>query len=224
MAFSHQFVVPDPSVQIEVLLHRLVSGTNADTSRVSELSSSETHRLSPQIVSLLSSDNISPTQKAWTRGLSLILESTILSAVEVSILKPISKLGHNSGVIDISYSSIGQGGGCPEFIVMVLGRDQGGYHGEGPLERPVSSSLNQHPVGKSCPVTSTNDIHIVHVRSRDFGSNLGNEVDDEADVIRLALFCVNVPAPLITIRSHNDTVITQPASHKNGISLATISM
>ena len=39
----------------------------------------------------------------------------------------------------------------------------------------------------------TCDIDIVHVRLRNFVSNLGNQVQNKLDVISFALFGVNIP-------------------------------
>ena len=39
----------------------------------------------------------------------------------------------------------------------------------------------------------TGNVDVVHVRGRNLGSNLGDEVQDELDVIRLALLGVHIP-------------------------------
>ena len=93
-----------------------------------------------------------------------------------------------------------------------------------PSEWPVCPGLNKEPIGEGGTITGPDDVDIVHVSSRDLSPNFSDEVDDEADIVRLARLSVDIPASLITIWSHNDTVISQPASYRDGVSLATITM
>merc|ERR1719244_993442 len=61
MALPHQLVVPDPAPEVAVLLHWLVSCPNTHPCRVIQLCSSVSHGHCPEVVSLLSSYNISST-------------------------------------------------------------------------------------------------------------------------------------------------------------------
>ena len=56
-----------------------------------------------------------------------------------------------------------------------------------PSERPVGVRGYDKPVGEAAPVTVTRDVHVIHVGCRDLLANLGDQVQDELHVVRLAL-------------------------------------
>ena len=94
----------------------------------------------------LSCDNLSPFEKPRPRVLSIILDSPILSAMEVSILKIdmissmlelksqnlkiSSKCWYHGDTEVVRFSIISRFGKLPEFVIMVLWSYQGGDHGE----------------------------------------------------------------------------------------------
>ena len=81
----------------------------------------------------------------------------------------------------------------PELAVVVLRSNEGGDHGEGSLERSVRPGVDEELVGESCSVAGARNVDIGHVSSGDLSSNLGNQVKDELDIIRLALLLVHIP-------------------------------
>ena len=79
----------------------------------------------------------------------------------------------------------------------------------------------------------TSNVDIVHVSCGDLLANLGDQVQNELDIIRLACPRVNIPreklvniqsllflpASLISIGGHDDAVISEERSKTSGVSL-----
>ena len=95
------------------------------------------------------------------------------------------------------------------------------------MEGSVRPRVDQQLVGQGGSVAGAGDVDIVHVRGGDLLSNLGNQVQDELDIISLALLSIHIPlinatmldinrhslpASLVTIWSHDDGVITKEGS------------
>ena len=81
----------------------------------------------------------------------------------------------------------------PELVIVVLWPNERGDHWEGSLEGSVSPGVDEELVGESSSVAGAGNVDIVHVSGRDLSSDLGNEVKDELNIIRLALLCVHIP-------------------------------
>ena len=81
----------------------------------------------------------------------------------------------------------------PELVIVVLDPDEGGDHGEGPVEGSVRPGGDQQLVGQGGAIAGPGDVDIVHVRGGDLVSNLGDQVKDELDIISLALLSVHIP-------------------------------
>ena len=86
-------------------------------------------------------------------------------------------------------------------------------------------------------VPLTGDVDIVHVSGGNLFANLLDQIQDELNIISLALLRVNIPrrpfrriiiafsflpAPLVAVWSHNDAVIPKEASERSGVTLASI--
>jgi hypothetical protein len=161
--------------------------------------------------------------------------------MKVSILKVVSKCRNSCGVIHVCFSSSCGHREFPELAIIILGRNERRNHRECseiyrqmrfvnfvhpfpslPSERSVCPSPNDEAICKGSTIASPYDVDIVHICSRNLCPNLGNQVNNEADIVRLALLSVDVPAPLIAISRNNDTVISQPAAKNSCISLTTI--
>ena len=84
-------------------------------------------------------------------------------------------------------------------------------------------------------------VDIVHVRLGNLRPDLGDQVQDELHIIRLALLVVNIPtsyrldrvwtlssihspAPLIAIRSNNDAVVSQETFEWSSVALAAVTV
>ena len=76
-----------PAVKGLVLECWLGSGAHTGTLRVTQLSSGVPHGLGPEIVSQLGSDDLGIAKEGRSGVLTLVLDSSILCAMEVSILK-----------------------------------------------------------------------------------------------------------------------------------------
>ena len=61
------------------------------------------------------------------------------------------------------------------------------------MEGSVRSSVDQQLVGEGGSVTGSGDVDIVHVSSGNLLTNLGNQVQDELDIISLALLSIHIP-------------------------------
>ena len=61
------------------------------------------------------------------------------------------------------------------------------------MERSVHSSVDQQLVGEGGSVTGAGDVDVVHVSSGDLLSYFCNQVQDELDVVSLALLSINIP-------------------------------
>ena len=81
----------------------------------------------------------------------------------------------------------------PELVIVVLDPNQGGDHGEGSVERSVHSSVDQQLVGEGGSVAWAGDVDIVHVSGGNLLSNFGNQIQNELDIISLALLSINIP-------------------------------
>ena len=62
-----------------------------------------------------------------------------------------------------------------------------------PVEWSVCSSVDQQLVGEGGSVTGSSNVDIVHVSGGDLLTNLGNQIQDELDVVSLALLSINIP-------------------------------
>ena len=88
----------------------------------------------------------------------------------------------------------------PELVIVVLDPNQRGDHGECSMEGSVRPGVDQQLVSEGSPVTGAGNVDIVHVSGWDLLTNLGNQIQDELDVISLALLSINIPET-ITILS-----------------------
>ena len=68
------------------------------------------------------------------------------------------------------------------------------------MEGSVCSSVDQQLVGEGGSVTRAGDVDIVHVCSRNLLSNLGNQIQDELDIVSLALLSINIPKMNLTMQ------------------------
>ena len=62
-----------------------------------------------------------------------------------------------------------------------------------PVEGSVCSSVDQQLVGEGGSVTGASDVDIVHVSGGNLLSNFGNQIQNELDIISLALLSINIP-------------------------------
>ena len=68
------------------------------------------------------------------------------------------------------------------------------------MEGSVRSSVDQQLVGEGGSVTRASDVDIVHVSGRNLLSNLGNQIQDELDIVSLALLSINIPKMNLTMQ------------------------
>merc|ERR1719492_677349 len=203
MTLPNELVMTTSTIQVLVLLGWFGVSSNIHPITVCHLSSSEPHGFGPNIVSQLSCDNLSPFEKPWSRVLSIILDSPILSAMEVSILKISSKCWYHGDTEVIRFSISSRLGKLPELVIMVLWSYQGGDHGECSFERSVSSSIDKDLISQSCSIAGASNVDIIHVSLWDLCSNLSNEIKNKLDVISFALLCIHIPTSFIAIWCHN---------------------
>ena len=82
------------------------------------------------------------------------------------------------------------------------------------MERSVNSCLNEHPVGDGSAIACSQKSDIIGVGGRVLLHHLLDELQEEGNIIRLALLSIDVPAPLVTIRGSDDDIVakvTEPA-------------
>ena len=68
------------------------------------------------------------------------------------------------------------------------------------MEGSVRPGVDKQLVSEGSPVTGAGNVDIVHVSGWDLLTNLGNQIQDELDIISLALLSINIPET-ITILS-----------------------
>ena len=61
------------------------------------------------------------------------------------------------------------------------------------MEGSVRPSADQELVGEGGSVTGASNVDIVHVSGGDLPTNLGNQGQNELDIISLALLSINIP-------------------------------
>ena len=110
----------------------------------------------------------------------------------------------------------------PELILMILWTYERGDHGEDSLERSVSSSSDEELVSESCSIAGASNVYIVHISSWYLLTNLSNQIQYELNIICFAFLIVDIPAPLIAIRSYNDAGISKEVTKGCCVTLPTI--
>ena len=110
----------------------------------------------------------------------------------------------------------------PELILMILWSNERGDHGEDSLEWSVSSSSDEQLVGESCSIAGASNVYIVHISSWYLLTNLSNQIQYELNIISFAFLIVDIPAPLIAIRSYNDAGISKEVTKGCCVTLPTI--
>ena len=70
------------------------------------------------------------------------------------------------------------------------------------MEGSVRPGADQELVSKGGPVAGAGNVDIIHVSGWDLFANLGNQVQDELDIISLALLSIHIPKN-VTILSVN---------------------
>lgn len=92
------------------------------------------------------------------------------------------------------------------------------------MEGSVRPGVDQELVSEGSSVTGASNVDIIHVSGWDLLANLGNQVQDELDIISLALLSIHIPASLVAIGSHNDGIITNEVCKRLGVPLASVTV
>ena len=77
-----------------------------------------------------------------------------------------------------------------------------------PVERTIPIGLQKQPIDHGRPVARSQDGHVVPVHHGVLCHHLVDQVDDEGDVVGLALLVEHVPAPLVAVGRHHDHIIS----------------
>ena len=84
---------------------------------------------------------------------------------------------------------------------------------DSPSEGPVAASAEGEEVGEGGPVAGAHDVDVVHVRLRDLSPDLGDQLQDELGVRRLAGLPEHIPAAFaaivaVAVSSNKDDLIS----------------
>merc|ERR1712038_1676790 len=217
MGASHILVVLHPAVEVAVL-HKV--GGYFNSIAIRNLGSSVAHGLGNQVVSLLSSNNANAsTQESRSRAFAVVGNRSVVGSVEVVVFEVVSELGNGLNCVVVGHCVWS----LPERAITPLHRDHGGHHWEDPVERPVNTSGDEKPVDDGGAIAGPDQVDVVRISSRVVLRHPRDQLQDEADVVSLALLVVDVPAPLIAAGSHNHSSIHQVAQPSK-VALTSIAM
>ena len=91
------------------------------------------------------------------------------------------------------------------------------------MERTTALGLQEQPVDHSRPVARPHDGHVILVHHWVLLHNLLDQVQDERDIVRLALLIIHIPAPLVAIGCHHYDAVSQE-TESSDIALTTVAV
>jgi len=193
--------VLDPSIQIRVNLQVPVHLP----SLISQLPPRETHGPCKEKICPLRREHVHVgTQKGRSRGFSFVRNRPIVCSMEVDQLELLVELGLDWDAVVVATCA------CrfPELVIVVLHRDQRRGDRDHSVERTIPIGLQEQPIDHGRPVARSQDGHVVPVHHGVLCHHLVDQVDDEGDVVGLALLVEHVPAPLVAVGRHHDHLIS----------------
>ena len=132
-------------------------------------------------------DDLRVAEEGGPGVLSVVVDHHVLRPVEVGVLEVVCEAGCLGHVEVVGVASLGGLGEAPELIIVKLRTDQRRHHREGSPERSVGAGVDDNLVGEGSAVAGPGDVDVVHVSGGDLGPDLGDEIQDELDIVRLAL-------------------------------------
>jgi hypothetical protein len=74
------------------------------------------------------------------------------------------------------------------------------------VEGPVQPGGDQQPVDHGGSVAGPDNCDVIRIGRRVLGCHSGDQLEEEGNIIRLALLIVDVPAPLVPVGGRDDHI------------------